>query len=426
MPGIYYPLRPADATLSISVIAVALLVSSASADPARSAAPLEPPPPQGSNGGVPSIYSVAGVRVGARVQFDSSEYREYSCHPSERFHRFTLCRKIREGKERRGAFRAVHSLLHAADGTVVYVSRYQDPAFFRFDKVVRDIYRYSRHFGEAPRIERVHGPGSSRAVIASWGKVAMEQLDEISLRTLASGQSPRKGYLIDFMGDAARSAREGLPVYRLSGGAGFVWAGNFDQKGRGTLRFAALEASAFYPELTGAAETEVPLRPNETAHDQTELDADITRDVTERAEKEGAGIGSMKPEIAATTQISQLKQPKIERSLAGLGSEKDPFAIALISCSLISAAIGLAAGFSIAFVKRRPAADHGAGPEPSRLIFDTLPTTTTKSPAGQQPQADATQPSCHPSIRPTSEHAPQPDRRPIRIYRIDPRLLAQG
>jgi hypothetical protein len=51
--------------------------------------------------------------------------------------------------------------------------------------------------------------------------------------------------LIDFLGNFVRSAKEGLPIYRIGGGAGFVWAGNFDQKGRGTLRFAAVDASAF-------------------------------------------------------------------------------------------------------------------------------------------------------------------------------------
>jgi hypothetical protein len=29
--------------------------------------------------------------------------------------------------------------------------------------------------------------------------------------------------LVDFIGDFARSATNGLPIYRISGGAGFVW-----------------------------------------------------------------------------------------------------------------------------------------------------------------------------------------------------------
>src|SRR5262249_10056269 len=58
-----------------------------------------------------------------------------------------------------------------------------------------------------------------------------------------------KGYFIDFIGNFARSAKEGLPVYRLSGGAGFVWVASYGRRGRGTLRFLAVDASALSPQL---------------------------------------------------------------------------------------------------------------------------------------------------------------------------------
>jgi hypothetical protein len=49
--------------------------------------------------------------------------------------------------------------------------------------------------------------------------------------------------------------KEGLPIYRISGGAGLIWVASFDQKGRGTLRFAAVDASAFYPEMLPIPQT---------------------------------------------------------------------------------------------------------------------------------------------------------------------------
>ena len=55
--------------------------------------------------------------------------------------------------------------------------------------------------------------GFPNAVIASWGKVQLEQLDADGVSVLASGQSPRKGLLIDYLGDLRRSAQLGLPVY---------------------------------------------------------------------------------------------------------------------------------------------------------------------------------------------------------------------
>src|SRR5215475_1354749 len=50
-----------------------------------------------------------------------------------------------------------------------------------------------------------------------------------------------------------QSARPGLLIYRLAGGAGFVWVASYNQSGRGTLRFSAVDASTYSPqELTPA------------------------------------------------------------------------------------------------------------------------------------------------------------------------------
>jgi hypothetical protein len=51
---------------------------------------------------------------------------------------------------------------------------------------------------------------------------------------LAQGKSPNQGVLVDYLMDFHESARAGLPVYSLSGGAaGYVWVARFDKKGRG-------------------------------------------------------------------------------------------------------------------------------------------------------------------------------------------------
>ena len=158
---------------------------------------------------------------------------------------------MRRGKERRGSFNVTHSILHSPDGRVVYVNRYQAPAFFSPTEAEEDIERYSRQIGEQPRVIAMPPrPGLPHGILATWGKVVPEPLDIESLKNLAEGERPTtKGYLIDFIGDFARSAKEGLPVYRLNGGAGFVWVASYDQKGRGILRFAAVDASAMSPQL---------------------------------------------------------------------------------------------------------------------------------------------------------------------------------
>jgi hypothetical protein len=194
---------------------------------------------------------VGGVALGATVQSGSSGYREYKCGPSDQFDGFTWCRKTRKEKERRGTFNATYSILHSRDGAAVYVNRYQEPAFFGTSEANDNIQRYSRKIGESPRITRMpHRAGFPNGILASWGKVELEPLDSDSIKALAEGRRPNtKGYFIDFIGNFARSAKEGLPVYRLSGGAGFVWVASYGQKGRGTLRFLAVDASAISPQL---------------------------------------------------------------------------------------------------------------------------------------------------------------------------------
>jgi hypothetical protein len=88
-------------------------------------------------------------------------------------------------------------------------------------------------------------PGLPKGTLATWGQVVLEPIVGDEIRLLGEGKPLSKGIPIDFIGDFARSARQGLPVYRLGGGAGFVWAASYNETGRGTLRFSAVDASAY-------------------------------------------------------------------------------------------------------------------------------------------------------------------------------------
>ena len=221
-------------------------------------------------------YAVAGLALGSRVQFESSDYREYKCSPSEQFPEYTWCQKTRQEKARQGSANVTYSILHSRDGTVAYVNRFQEPAVFGPNEGDAAIRQYSSKVGEKAQIKRLPPrPGFPEGMLATWGKVVLEPLDGDSINTLAEGKSPKKGYLIDFIGNFARSAKEGLPIYRISGGAGSLWVASYDQRGRGTLRFAAIDPSAIHPapgpteartgetqeNLLGAEQT-TPARPN--------------------------------------------------------------------------------------------------------------------------------------------------------------------
>jgi len=92
-----------------------------------------------------------------------------------------------------------------------------------------------------------HQSGLPDGLIAVWGRVTLEPLDQESIKALGDGKNPKKGFLIDYLRNFTRSAKEGLPIYRIGGGPGFIWAASFDQKGRGTLRLAAVDVSGFSP-----------------------------------------------------------------------------------------------------------------------------------------------------------------------------------
>jgi hypothetical protein len=191
-------------------------------------------------------YAVDGLPVGTQLDFGSASYREYKCNPSDQFEGLIWCQKSGTDKERRGPYSVAYSLLHSQDGSVSYINRSKEPAFLNTKEAELSIERYSRKFGDSPRIMKMpHRNGLPDGVIAVWGKVTLEPLDQESIKTLADGKSPKKGFLVDYLRNFTRSAKEGLPIYRIDGGPGFIWAASFDQKGRGTLRLAAVNASGF-------------------------------------------------------------------------------------------------------------------------------------------------------------------------------------
>jgi hypothetical protein len=199
-------------------------------------------------------YAVDGLAVGSRLKLDSAAYREYKCSPSEQFEGLTWCQRARNDQERRGAPPATSSILHTQDGSVVYVNRSQERAFPGRNEADKDIQQYSRKIGETARITKMpHRAGLPDGMIALWGTTTLEPLDQDSIKILAEGRSPKKGLLVDFIGNFTRSAKEGLPVYRIGGGAGSLWAASFDQAGRGTLRLVAVDASGLSTPLPGQA-----------------------------------------------------------------------------------------------------------------------------------------------------------------------------
>jgi hypothetical protein len=269
-----------------------------------------------------SIYAVEGLALGARVPFDSSAYREYKCSPSDQFDGFTWCQQTRQQRERRSSSDVTYSLLHSRDGSIVYINRYQTPAFVARKEAEHDIQSYSQKLGESPRtkIRMPHRPGLD-GILASWGNTVLEPLDTENRKAFAEGRRLGKGYYIDFIGNFDRSAKEGFPLYRISGGAGFIWAASFDQKGRGTLRLVAVDTSAFYSELIAKSlpsETRESIRAgsvevNPIAAERPSAGANLVRQRAEKAEEQATADSEVaREEFETAKRDVQLAKTEIE------------------------------------------------------------------------------------------------------------------
>ena len=199
-------------------------------------------------------YTVNGLALGARVASGSAAYKAYDCNRSELFKGFTWCHRNSTEKKSGSKINSSYSVLHSADGAVVYTNQSSEPSSFTSKEVKAEIQSLTQKYGAQPRILNMpRKPEFAEGVIAVWGDVALEPLDAASISVLATGKSPGKGLLLDFIGNLRRSAQVGLPVYRLAGGPGFVWSASYGKKGGGAVRSAAVDASAFSPSPAGRA-----------------------------------------------------------------------------------------------------------------------------------------------------------------------------
>lgn len=230
--------------------------------PAPEPGRISPAVPQLSqpNGG-PFKYRVDKVPLGSTISFETANYKEYQCRPSDQFSGFTWCQKQRTERTSRGEYLSSYSLLHTDEGRVYYLNRSLDPAFFDPGEANEDIDRLSRTYGEQPRIiSRPQRAAGMSGVIAYWGDVVLEQLDATAIATIASGRAPG-GLLVDFAGNYQESIRQNLPIYRVSGGPGFVWAESHDTSGVGRLRFFAIDASTLATRPTVGPQANANLSP---------------------------------------------------------------------------------------------------------------------------------------------------------------------
>ena len=189
-------------------------------------------------------FVVDGLAVGAAVHPDSAVYKTYKCTPSDQFPGFTWCATKHPMRGKFGPYDSWVTILHSDANIAVFILQEVIPAYFSPGDAETEIDRLSQHFGQAARV--LNGdprPDAPHSVIAAWGDVTLTPLDESTMGALRRGETITAGLLIDFLAGSQKSAREGLPVFHLGGGAGYLWAATYDDNGKGRLRMTAVNPS---------------------------------------------------------------------------------------------------------------------------------------------------------------------------------------
>jgi len=170
----------------------------------------------------------------------------------------------------RRVFETTSSTLHGRDGKAVYINRYIAPWSFDRNAFQDEIKQLSGRFGESAREMRLPSrEGVQAAMIAVWGKIQLTELDADAISILASGESPRKGLLIDYLGNLRRSAQQGLPIYSLSGGAGYIWSASVGRNNVGHIRVLTVDPSALSPAAAPSPAPAAEAPPGEVAKIET-------------------------------------------------------------------------------------------------------------------------------------------------------------
>ena len=184
-------------------------------------------------------YVIDGLTLDQSVR-KQPNFSRYRCEPSA-FPGITECSRGQPPTPPSGGTPS-GKVMHTEDGTAVYLMAALSPVALNDDMVRREIDKLANEFKEQPkRIERLpERPGVPNSVIAVWGNVELRLLRPEDFRE-GDFDPIWPGIFLDPLGDMERSAKEGLPIYRVTGGPGYVYSASFDPTGHGHRRTDAVD-----------------------------------------------------------------------------------------------------------------------------------------------------------------------------------------
>ena len=271
-------------------------------------------------------YVVNGLALGAPLGAPADAAAGYACRASDDYPGFAWCQSHHAESRKFGSETTWMSVFRSQTNASVEITQAVDPAFFRQGDVDREIQRLSRDFGQQARVIPADLPSGGHAVIAAWGAVTLTPLDTATMDALRSGAPVHNGLLVGALGDLRASARLGLPVYGLGGGAGFIWSANYNSSGKGVLRITAVDPSALSsrtpPQPAAPAPSPVVLTltaPKPPSTPTPNLDDAARREGANQVEKvviaapQPASAGSANAPASSSTSAGQTGEAKVEQ-----------------------------------------------------------------------------------------------------------------
>lgn len=171
-------------------------------------------------------YSVEGFVLGDRISATNSNYRTYTCKQSDDLDEAVSCERTEVKSGRAGNITVSSTLIHTRDGTAIYIMANAFPVSLTKAIVQNEIATLSTEINEKPaKVEWLPKDAPApAAVVVTWGQVELEEIDDRAVFDISQGKRLDLGPLINSVGNLKRSAQDHLPIYRIRGGAGYVYS----------------------------------------------------------------------------------------------------------------------------------------------------------------------------------------------------------
>jgi tetratricopeptide (TPR) repeat protein len=188
-----------------------------------------------------ATYVIDGFTLDQSVR-RRQNFSSYRCEPGA-FPGITECSRAQQRTAPSGSSTSSGKIMHTQDGTAVYLMANLSSAALNDDVVRKEIDALSNEFKAQPnKIERLpEQPGVPNSVIVVWGDVELRPLKPEDFNDDGAPAPIWPGIFLDPLGDQESSAKKGLPIYRMTGGPGYVYSASFDADGRGHRRYEAID-----------------------------------------------------------------------------------------------------------------------------------------------------------------------------------------